>query len=60
MQRALAGAEEDFALADRKLSNPSFRDKAPADIVAGEEQKRSDAEARMEKLRAQLAELGAR
>ncbi|NNF09932.1 MAG: valine--tRNA ligase [Acidimicrobiia bacterium] len=60
LQRALAGAEEDFALADRKLSNPSFRDKAPADIVAGEEQKRSDAEARMEKLRAQLAELGAR
>ncbi|MGI9648933.1 MAG: class I tRNA ligase family protein, partial [Acidimicrobiia bacterium] len=57
LERSLAGAEEDFALADRKLSNPKFRDRAPADIVAKEEQKRTEAEATIAKLRSQLAEL---
>ena len=37
LERALAGAQEDFAMADKKLSNPNFRDRAPADIVAKEE-----------------------
>ena len=58
LQRALATAEEDFAVADKKLSNPNFRDRAPADIVAKEEQKRAEAEATVAKLRAQLDELG--
>ncbi len=57
LERALSAAEEDYALADRKLSNPSFRDRAPAEIVAKEEQKRIEAEATMSKLRSQLAEL---
>jgi len=57
LERALAGAEEDFALADRKLSNPKFRDRAPADIVAKEEQKRTEAEATIAKLSSQLGEL---
>jgi valyl-tRNA synthetase len=59
VERALAGAQEDFALADKKLSNPNFRDRAPADIVAKEEAKRSEAEATVGKLQAQLDELGA-
>jgi valyl-tRNA synthetase len=58
LQRALSTAEEDFAVADKKLSNPSFRDRAPAEIVANEEQKRTEAEATIAKLRAQLDELG--
>jgi valyl-tRNA synthetase len=60
LQRSLAVAEEDFQMADRKLSNPSFRDRAPEDIVAKEEGKRRDAEARAAMLRAQLEELGAK
>jgi valyl-tRNA synthetase len=59
VERALAGAQEDFAMADKKLSNPNFRDRAPADIVAKEEDKRSEAEATVAKLQAQLDELGA-
>ena len=58
LERALAGAQEDFAMADKKLSNPKFRDRAPADIVAKEEAKRSAAEATVAKLQAQLDELG--
>ncbi len=58
LRRALEAAEQDFLLADRKLSNPSFRDRAPANIVAKEEQKRAEAEATVAKLRAQVDELG--
>ncbi|NNC92795.1 MAG: valine--tRNA ligase, partial [Acidimicrobiia bacterium] len=58
LHRALATAEQDFGVADKKLSNPSFRDRAPAEIVAKEEQKRAEAEATLAKLRAQLDELG--
>ncbi len=58
LERALGAAEEDFELADRKLSNPSFRDRAPAEVVAKDEQKRKEAEATIAKLRAQLDELG--
>ena len=58
LERALGAAEEDFELADRKLSNPSFRDRAPAEVVTKDEQKRKEAEATIAKLRAQLDELG--
>ena len=58
LQRALATAEGDFAAADKKLSNPSFRDRAPAEIVAKEEQKQAEAQATIAKLKAQLDELG--
>ncbi len=58
LERALAGAEADFAVADKKLSNPSFRDRAPAEIVTKEEAKQAEAEATIAKLRAQLDELG--
>ena len=50
-------AQDDFAVADKKLSNPSFREKAPADIVSLQEEKRAEAEATIGKLEAQLAEL---
>ena len=58
LERGLAGAREDFELADRKLSKESFREKAPPEVVAKEEQKRADAEATIAKLQAQLDELG--
>jgi valyl-tRNA synthetase len=59
LERALAAAEEDFTVADKKLSNPSFLERAPADIVGLQEQKRTEAAATIEKLRSQLAELQA-
>ena len=42
----------------KKLDNASFRDRAPADVVAREEGKAAELEAKLEKLSAQLAELG--
>ena len=41
-----------------KLANPSFRSRAPAEVVAGEEQKAADSRALEEKLVAQLESLG--
>ncbi|GBE26063.1 valine--tRNA ligase [bacterium BMS3Bbin02] len=41
-----------------KLSNPNFRDKAPADVVAKEEGKLAEYEQRLGKLLRQLAQLG--
>ncbi|MDH3606699.1 MAG: valine--tRNA ligase [Acidimicrobiia bacterium] len=58
LERALAAAQEDFELADRKLAKDSFRERAPAEVVAKEEQKRADAEATIAKLQAQVDELG--
>lgn len=58
LSRALAAATEDFELADRKLSKDSFRERAPAEVVAKEELKRTEAEATIAKLQAQLDELG--
>ncbi len=58
LQKALAAAEADLAQAEKKLANPSFRDKAPDDVVAKEETKAAEARATVEKLRAQLDALG--
>ncbi len=40
-----------------KLDNPSFRDRAPADVVALEEQRLVDVQAELEKQQRLLAEL---
>ncbi len=53
-------ASADLAAAEKKLSNPSFRDRAPEAVVAKEEGKAAEARALIEKLDAQLAELGCR
>ncbi len=58
LEKAIAEMND---LADRsrqKLSNPKFRDRAPADVVAKEEAKLEEFEATLLKLRTQLAELG--
>jgi valyl-tRNA synthetase len=41
-----------------KLGNAAFRDRAPAEVVAKEEAKAAELEAKLDKLTAQLAELG--
>jgi valyl-tRNA synthetase len=48
----------DLDKANKKLSNASFRDRAPAEIVEKEEAKASEFRERLEKLQAQLIELG--
>ena len=48
----------DLSLARQKLANPKFKDRAPAEVVAKEERKASEATALIKKLDAQLAELG--
>ncbi len=58
LEKALAETEKLLAASAKKLANESFRERAPAEVVAKEEAKRDEFTARVEKLRTQLAELG--
>ncbi len=58
LRKGLADTEVDLERSRSKLANPNFRDRAPADVVAGEEEKLAVGEERIAKLRAQLDELG--
>ena len=58
IKKAMAVHEGDLEGFERKLANPNFRDRAPADIVAKEEAKALEARQHIDKLLAQLAELG--
>ena len=51
-------AAADLARAEAKLANGNFRERAPADVVAKEASKASDASALIEKFDAQIAALG--
>jgi valyl-tRNA synthetase len=57
LSKQLAKAEEDAGRIDKKLANAAFREKAPAAVVAKEEEKLAAARARLEGLRQRLAEL---
>ncbi|MEA3510218.1 MAG: valine--tRNA ligase, partial [Actinomycetota bacterium] len=56
--KSIGDGESDLERSRAKLANPNFRDRAPADVVAGEEAKVASADERIDKLKAQLAELG--
>jgi len=58
LRKALADGEADLERSRSKLANPNFRDRAPADVVEGEETKVAAGEERSAKLRTQLEELG--
>jgi valyl-tRNA synthetase len=58
LKKALADGEADLERSRSKLANPNFRDRAPADVVEGEETKVAAGEERSAKLRTQLEELG--
>jgi valyl-tRNA synthetase len=58
LAKAVADAEADLERSETKLSNPDFRDRAPADVVAAEKAKATAARARIDRLDAQLTELG--
>jgi valyl-tRNA synthetase len=57
LAKAIEEAAADLDRSAKKLTNQAFRDRAPADIVAAEERKAGKAQARLDKLEAQLAEL---
>jgi len=54
----LAEAENEVRRLEAKLADEQFRSKAPAEVVAREEEKLAAARARAERLRGRLAELG--
>jgi len=58
LKKAILAAESDIERSRGKLSNPKFRDRAPAEVVAGEEAKVAASEERIGKLATQLSELG--
>ena len=55
--KRLADVEGDLSKAEAKLANPSFRDRAPAEVVAKEEAKLAELTSRAAQLRAQRDEL---
>ncbi len=57
LQKAIAESEKMLERSQAKLDNPNFADRAPAEVVAGEEQRVTEMSAKLEKLRTQLAEL---
>jgi valyl-tRNA synthetase len=58
LEKEIADAEQYLARIDAKLSNEQFRSKAPANVVAAEEERRAAAQSRIEGLRRALGELG--
>ena len=56
--KAILSAETSLQRSANKLDNPDFRGRAPADVVAKEEDKAMETRAVLQKLRTQLDELG--
>jgi valyl-tRNA synthetase len=57
LEKEIAETEQYVSRIDAKLSNEQFRSKAPADVVAAEEERRAKALARLEGLRRALGEV---
>jgi valyl-tRNA synthetase len=57
LEKEIAEAEQYIARLNGKLSNEQFRSKAPADVVAAEEERRTSAQTRLEGLQKALGEL---
>ena len=58
LSKQLAEAEGEIKRLEGKLANEQFRSRAPAEVVAKEQEKLAAAESRAEGLRGRLAELG--
>ena len=58
LEKAIADTTSALDVSRTKLANASFRERAPAEVVSKEEAKAAEHEAKLEKLSAQLAELG--
>ena len=57
LAKQIAEAERELASVVAKLDNPQFRERAPADLVAREDERRQSLDARLEGLRARLGEM---
>ncbi len=57
LDKELARARADIARFDRKLSNPQFLDRAPADVVETQRARRAEVEQTRQKLEAALARI---
>jgi valyl-tRNA synthetase len=57
LDKAIAVAEADLVRVEAKLGNPSFLERAPADVVEKEQRKRSELAALREALAAQRVAL---
>jgi len=58
IEKAIAELEASIARSRSKLDNPNFRDRAPAEVVAQEEDRMTAQMQELDKQRSQLAELG--
>jgi valyl-tRNA synthetase len=58
IEKAIADVESSIARSRAKLENPNFRDRAPSDVVAQEEQRMASQVLELDKQQNQLAELG--
>ena len=58
LQKQIAEAEAEAGRIEAKLSNEGFRAKAPAKVIAAEEERRAAIHTRLDGLRQSLAELG--
>jgi valyl-tRNA synthetase len=58
LTKELDKARKDLDFIVAKLNNPSFRDRAPANVVAEQEQRKAETEERIQKLEAAIAALG--
>jgi valyl-tRNA synthetase len=56
--KVIEGLETSIGKSRAKLDNPNFRDRAPADVIAHEEERLAEVEAELAKQQRQLAELG--
>ena len=57
LQKQIAEAEADATRIESKLANEGFRAKAPANVIAAEEERLATTRTRLEGLRTGLAEL---
>ena len=57
LERQIGKLEKDLARSRAKLGNPSFLERAPAEVVAGERRRRGEIETSIGKLETQLATL---
>jgi len=58
IEKAIAELEASIGRSHAKLDNPNFRDRAPAEVVAQEEERMAAQVVELDKQRSQLAELG--
>jgi valyl-tRNA synthetase len=58
IEKAIAEVVASISRSHAKLDNPNFRDRAPEDVVAQEEERLAVQVAELDKQRSQLAELG--